>query len=65
MTRKEGYYWVRLLGEYEPKDPIIGYSKGTNPDITYPWQLIGSDEIFLDTEVEVLGAVTPLEKQNA
>lgn len=42
----KGYYWVRF----------IGYSQYTigcyNDNSAYPWQVVGSDEIFKREEIE-------------
>lgn len=55
MNRKEGYYWIQLKGEWEP---LIGYTKGANKDIIYPWYLTGDPEPFTEREIErVLYAV--------
>lgn len=46
--RKPGYYWVLL------KDGgvwTIGYYDG---DDTYPWTIVGSDDIFNDEEFAVI-----------
>lgn len=46
MERKEGHYWVQVGSE----DPVwtIGYYDGSG---TYPWQIIGSDDIFTEEEI--------------
>ena len=49
----KGYYWIKLKGEDEW---AIGYYKGNvdphdNLPLSYPWQYIGSDEIYANDDV--------------
>lgn len=50
----KGFYWVRFANDTET---TIGYNDG---DANYPWQVIGSDEIFKAHEIVVLGPVVGL-----
>lgn len=54
--RPSGYYWVKLFNS--PK-PTIGYYDGSS---TYPWEVVGSDEIFTDREITVIAAVPMLDE---
>lgn len=51
---KVGYYWVRFVDR--DGDKTIGYYDGT---VSFPWEVIGSDEIFCNEELEVLAPVAP------
>lgn len=50
----EGFYWVRFANETEI---TIDYNDG---DGKYPWQVIGSDEIFQAHEIIMLCAIAGL-----
>ena len=63
---KDGYYWVKtkleypgLPGIFEIGKPTIGYYDtesvyGKLPGSSYPWQIVGSDEIFKEHEIIVI-----------
>ena len=48
---EKGYYYIRFKGDSEG---TIGYY---NQQEEYSWECIGSDEIFNDIEIDVLGKV--------
>lgn len=45
--RLEGYYWVRLLDYW-----TVGFYEFRNPAALYPWQIIGDDRIFKDSDFQ-------------
>lgn len=50
---KKGYYWIKFKDE--PEEETIGYYEGDNK--SYPWQVVGSDEIFQGEEIIILRRV--------
>ena len=61
MNREPGFYWVRFVDEDEV---TIGKFSGFAPlsdgsDNTYPWEVIGSDNIYKDKEIIVVAPVNP------
>lgn len=51
MLRIPGYYWVKFKDGNNADDIMIGYYC---EDSKYPWEIIGSDEIFKDEEFIVI-----------
>ena len=64
---KHGYYWIRFKGEKEVivglygGNDIVGeynkerYKDGSGDDgEVFTWQLVGSDEIFKNNEIEII-----------
>lgn len=53
---KIGFYWVRFKDSKDRKW-TIGYYEGEfyndGSPMNYPWQVVGSDEIYTQNEVEV------------
>lgn len=49
--RTPGYYWVKFTGD---KEYTIGYYEpfGNGIENIYPWQVVGSDEIYDEGEFE-------------
>ena len=46
-SRKNGFYWVKLSGEWIPGEYRY--------DTMYPWQVLASDEILDEGELEAVG----------
>lgn len=49
---KTGYYWIKFKDYIEP---MIGYYD--TKEKTYPWQIIASDEIYEEKDINVLREV--------
>lgn len=48
-----GFYWVRL----NSRTVTVGYRNVTSE--RYPWEVVGSDEIFEEREIEVIEKIDP------
>lgn len=53
VTRPIGYYWVRFKGETKA---TVAYYEG---EVYGPWQVVGSDEIFHEEQIEAVEPVKP------
>jgi len=58
MERAIGFYWVRFKDDVRRGDlkPTVGYYEGP---VMYPWQVVGSDNIFEEEQLEVVEPVKP------
>jgi hypothetical protein len=59
---EKGYYWIKFRPDKRwPKEilkPTVGYYEGEIHDDgspnTMPWQVVGSDEIFRNDQIDVI-----------
>ena len=59
---KSGYYWV-VFKDDKRQEATVGYFDAAAPN--YPWQVLGSDDIFESYQFEVLAPIEPPPGVNA
>lgn len=68
MKRVPGFYWVKFV-DGKPEDaPTIGaYLRDYDPkdeDTSYPWEVVASDGIFKEHEIQVIAGPIALPKDD-
>lgn len=58
-SRPTGYYWVTFVGDV---DVTVGFFDAADKT-GFPWQVVGSDNIFNEKELTVLEAVKAPDKK--
>jgi len=54
------YHWIKIITKYGGKypDKYSDWTVGERTDGDYPWQVVGSDEIYAANKIHVGPAIT-------